>query len=169
MNAGDIYQKKDTPSIKVVVTETFIRRVPPPDSFDAAHPEEWDDVTFVKYKYTLSPIEFTERESKFLWDFEPATEEKSPLEIPQHTFAGRLIVLDRGKHQDQHVALVGGVLGSYSEVIQDPSKAELWEAEVTIRPIRKLRNFKGGNGATMDYLLTQGLNNPDMWGESEEY
>jgi hypothetical protein len=168
MNAGDIYQKKDTPSVKVVVIETFTKRVPPPDSFDAAHDEEWDDVLFVRYKYTLSTMAFTERESKFLWEFEPAVDEGPPIEIPQYRSVGRLVMLDRGKAGEQNAVLVGGVLGSYAEMIQDPSKAELWEAEVIIRPIRKYRDFKDGNGATLEHILMTGLADEEMWREKEE-
>lgn len=93
----------------------------------------------------------------------------------ERKFVGKLVVLDRGQAvlgggQDDvlgHAVLVGGVLIAHEPIVQDPSKAEMWEVEVTIRPLAVHRGHVYGNGSSMDDLLVGGYHDPDMWMEHD--
>ena len=89
----------------------------------------------------------------------------------EHKFVGKLVFLDRGEDVEigAHAALVGGVLLSHDPIIQDPNRAEMWEVEVTIRPLSVHRGYVfGGDGMTMDRFLTGDYHDPKMWNEHED-
>ena len=65
---GDIYKSK-TSSVLVEVSSVRIVNVPPPDSFDAAHPEEWHKEVVVDYRLNGLPSSLFDR-TRWLWEFE---------------------------------------------------------------------------------------------------